>query len=170
MWLAVRSAVERRAIVNQAERQSLIAQYVAGPRVVAEALARIGADGLDVRAEDGWTAREIVHHLADSEMTSAIRLRRLIAEDRPEIVGYDEPEYARRLYYDRPVDTSLAAVAAARASTATILERLTEAEWQREGTHSESGRYTVEDWLRIYAAHAHDHAAQMLRAGGVAVS
>jgi hypothetical protein len=156
--------------MDREERRMLIARYIDGPRVVEEAVARIGADGLDVRAEDGWTAREIVHHLADSEMTSAIRLRRLIAEDRPEIVGYDEPEYARRLYYDRPVETSLAAVTAARVSTATILERLTEAEWQREGTHSESGRYTVEDWLRIYAAHAHDHAAQLLRAGGVAVS
>ena len=56
---------------------------------------------------------------------------------------------------------------AARASTATILERLTEEEWLREGAHSESGRYSVEDWLRIYAVHAHDHAAQLLRAGGV---
>jgi hypothetical protein len=91
----------------------------------------------------------------------------LIAEDRPEIVGYEEPEYARRLYYSRPIETSLAAVKAARASTATILECLTEEEWQREGTHSESGRYSVEDWLRIYAAHAHDHAAQLLTAGGI---
>jgi hypothetical protein len=156
--------------MDQAERQVLIARYVEGPRVVEEALTRIGEDRLDVRADDGWTAREVVHHLADSEMTSAIRLRRLIAEDRPEIVGYDEPEYARRLYYDRPIETSLAAVRAARASTATILERLTEEEWLREGTHSESGRYSVEDWLRIYAAHAHDHAAQMLRAGGASSS
>ena len=153
--------------MDLAERQELIARYVEGPRVVEEALARIGADGLDVRANDGWTAREVVHHLADSEMTSAIRLRRLIAEDRPEIIGYDEPEYARRLYYDRPIETSLAAVQAARASTATILERLTGEEWLREGMHSESGRYSVEDWLRIYAAHAHDHAAQLLRASGV---
>jgi hypothetical protein len=151
--------------MDQAERRDLVALYIEGPRVVEEALARIGEDRLDVRADDGWTAREVVHHLADSEMTSAIRLRRLIAEDRPEIVGYDEPEYARRLYYDRPIETSLAAVRAARASTATILERLTEEEWLRDGTHSESGRYSVEDWLRIYAAHAHDHAAQITRAG-----
>jgi hypothetical protein len=156
--------------MEQAERRVLIARYVEGPRVVEEALARLGADGLDIRAGDGWTAREVVHHLADSEMTSAIRLRRLIAEDRPEIIGYDEPEYARRLYYDRPIESSLAAVKAARASTASILERLTEAEWLREGTHSESGRYSVDDWLRIYAAHAHDHAAQMLSAGGVSIS
>jgi hypothetical protein len=154
--------------MDQAERAMLIARYVDGPRVIEEALARIGEGGLDRRpSPNDWTPREIVHHLADSEMTSAIRLRRLIAEDRPEIIGYDEPEYARRLYYDRPIGPSLEAVKAARASTATILERLSEEEWLREGTHSESGRYGVEDWLRIYASHAHDHAAQMLRAAGI---
>jgi hypothetical protein len=40
---------------------------------------------------------------------------------------------------------------------------LSEDEWAREGTHSESGRYTMDDWLEIYAAHAHDHAAQILK-------
>lgn len=149
------------------ERRALIARYVEGPRAVEEALARIGEAGLDRHGGgEEWTPRQIIHHLADSETISAIRLRRLIAEDHPEIIGYDEPEYARRLYYDRPIGPSLDAVKAARASTATILERLTDAEWQREGTHSESGRYTVEGWLQIYAAHAHDHAAQMLRAAG----
>jgi len=98
-------------------------------------------------------------------MTSAIRLRRLLAEERPAIDGYDEAEFARRLHYgDRPVQASLDAVRAARATTTEILERMTEDEWAREGTHSESGRYTVEDWLRTYAAHAHDHATQALRA------
>ena len=155
--------------MDQETRGQLIARYRDGSRVIEEALERIGEAGLDKREEPGgWSPREIVHHLADSEMTSAIRLRRLIAEDRPAIVGYDEPEYARRLYYDRPVRPSLDAVRGARASTAEILDRLTDEEWSREGTHSESGRYTVEGWLEIYAAHAHDHAEQMLRAAGLA--
>jgi DinB superfamily len=154
--------------MDAAERRDLIARYRDGPRVVEEALSQIGEAGLDADAAgEGWTPRQIVHHLADSEMTSAIRLRRLIAEDGPQIQGYDEPEYARRLYYDRPVGPSLAAMKAARDSTADIVERLTDEEWAREGTHSESGRYTVETWLAIYAAHAHEHAAQMLRAAGM---
>jgi hypothetical protein len=154
--------------MDQETRRRLIERYREGPGVLEEALARIGEAGLDRREEaDGWTPREVVHHLADSEMTSAIRLRRLIAEDAPAIQGYDEPEYARRLYYDRPVRPSLDAVRAARATTAEILDRLTEEQWRREGTHSESGRYSVEDWLQIYAAHAHDHAEQMLRAAGL---
>ena len=66
---------------------------------------------LDARpADGGWTPREVVHHVADSEMTSAIRLRRLIAEDDPLIVGYDGDEFARRLHYaERPIEPALAA-------------------------------------------------------------
>jgi hypothetical protein len=100
-------------------------------------------------------------------MTSAIRLRRLVAEDDPRIDGYDEAEFARRLHYDeRPIDASLEAMDAARRASLDLLRHLTEDEWQRSGTHSESGAYSVEEWLRIYAAHAHDHADQIRRATG----
>ena len=64
--------------------RQLIAQYRDGYRAVAEALLKITPEELDGRPGPGkWTAREIVHHLADSEMTAAVRLRRLLAEDRP---------------------------------------------------------------------------------------
>ena len=150
--------------MNIQVRKKLIDQYKDGYRVVAEALAGATPEDLDARPAPGkWTAREVVHHLADSEMTSAIRLRRLLVEDAPVITGYDEEAFARRLTADRPLGASLAAFAAARRTTAEILERLDEADWARAGTHSESGRYSVEDWLEIYAAHAHDHAAQIGR-------
>ena len=109
-----------------------------------------------------WSAREVVHHLADSEMTAAIRARLLVAVDRPHIVGFDQDEFARRLHYDRPIEASLETFKAARQSTAELLERLSGAEWAREGTHTEHGRYTLERWLEIYAAHAHKHAEQIL--------
>ena len=151
--------------MDQETRRRLIQEYKEGYDVVAKALESITAAELDARpAPDKWSAREIVHHLADSEMTSAIRLRLLIAEDRPSIRGYDQNEFSRRLYYDRPIEASLAALKAARQTTSDILERLSEAEWKREGTHSESGRYSVENWLEIYAVHAHNHAQQIVRA------
>ncbi len=150
-------------------RRRLIEKYKDGYRAVSEALQDVTERELDARPAPGkWTAREIVHHLADSEMTSAIRLRRLIAEDRPVIQGYDQEEFARRLYYDRPIQASLDAFRLARETTAQILERMTEAEWAREGTHSESGRYTVQRWLEIYADHAHNHADQIRRARAAA--
>ena len=147
------------------ERKELIAQYQAGYGEVVKALEGATEAELDRRpAPEKWSSREIVHHLADSEMTSAIRLRRLIAEDKPVIQGYDEAEYARRLHYDRPIEASLQAFGAARACTVPFLERLTPAEWERVGTHSESGAYSVDKWLQIYAVHAHNHADQIRRA------
>jgi hypothetical protein len=143
-------------------RRALVQQYKDGYGRVVEALAGASDTELDARpSANKWSAREIVHHLADSEMTSAVRLRLLLAVDRPVIGGYDEAEFARKLHYDRPIAASLEAFRAARASTAEILDRMSEAEWARVGTHSESGAYGVERWLDIYAKHAHDHAEQI---------
>ena len=150
--------------MDQQTRKKLIDQYKDGYRVVAEAIAGAPDEELDSSPAPGkWTAREIVHHLADSEMTSAIRLRLLIASPNPQIVGYDQDEFAHKLYYaDRPIEASLDAFNAARRATAEILERMTPAEWLREGTHTEHGAYGVERWLEIYATHAHRHAEQIL--------
>jgi hypothetical protein len=144
-------------------RAALLARYKLGYQEVAATVQGLSEAELDAAplAGDGWTPRQIVHHLADSEMTSALRLRRLLAEEQPVLASYDEEAFARNLYYDRPIAASLEALRAARATTAEILDRLSEAEWGRAGTHEESGRYTVETWLEIYAAHAHDHAAQI---------
>jgi len=152
--------------MDRATRQKLVDAYKDGYRVVAEALAGATDDELDTAPGDGrWTARQIVHHLADSEMTSAIRLRLLLASPAPAIVGYDQEAFAQKLYYtDRPIEASLDAFNAARRSSAEILDRMSEAEWLREGTHTEHGRYTVHKWLEIYAVHAHAHADQILAA------
>ena len=156
--------------MDEATRRNLIGRYKEGHRIVTETLSDITEFELDTpEAPSEWTPRQIVHHLADSEMTAAIRLRRLLAEDHPVIHGYDQEEFARRLHYDRPIAASLETLGAVRRVTAELLDRLTEDEWTREGTHSESGRYAVSDWLGIYAAHAHDHADQIRRARAVAV-
>jgi len=148
-----------------ANRTEQIERYRQGYAAIVEALKDITPAELDAREAPGeWSPREIVHHLADSEMTSAIRLRLLVAEENPRIVGYDQEKFARRLYYDRPIEPSLAVFGAARESTAAILERMTEDEWGRQGTHSEIGAYSVMDWMELYAAHAHGHADQIRRA------
>ena len=121
------------------DRTALLDRFRTGFDDVVEALAGITPDELDRRPPDGWTAREIAHHLADSEATAYVRLRRLIAEDDPTIIGYDEEEFARRLHYDRPIEPSLAVLAAVRAASLQLLESLTDEEWQRTGTHSDSG-------------------------------
>ena len=146
-------------------RDRLVGRYKDGYRVVADALAGATDAELDAKpAPNKWSAREIVHHLADSEMTSAVRLRLLLSEEHAAIRPYDQDQFARSLYYDRPIAASLLAFQAARASTAEILDRLSVAEWSRTGSHPEHGTYGVERWLEIYAEHAHKHAEQIARA------
>jgi hypothetical protein len=83
-------------------------------------------------------------------LTSAIRLRKLLSEEDAQIQGYDEMEFSRRLHYrQRPIGQSLVAVRAARETSASILNFLTEDDWRRTGTHSESGPYSVDDWLEM---------------------
>jgi DinB superfamily len=147
------------------ERRALIAQYKAGYEEVARSLEGFPEGALSAHPLPGkWSAREIVQHLADSEMNSAIRLRKLLTEESPQIQGYDQEDYAARLRYnERDIAPALDALRGARATTAQLLDAMTDGDWAREGTHTESGRYTAEDWLNIYAAHAHNHAAQIRR-------
>ncbi len=146
------------------QREVLIARYRDGHRVVMEALKGIAADELDRSASGEWTPRQTAHHLADSEMMSAIRIRRLLTEDKPVIYGYDEAAFARKLTSDRPIEPSLEAMRWARETCAQLMERMTEEDWHIVGTHTESGTYSTEDWLKSDAAHAHDHAEQIKRA------
>ena len=145
------------------ERNELIAKYNSGYDEVLSALQDFPPDKLTAHPISGkWSACEIIHHLADSESTSAIRLRRLLAEDSPTIEGYDQAQFAIRLKYnEREIKPALEAFRAARATTAQLFNLMSEDDWKREGSHTESGKYGVEDWLRIYAVHAHDHASQI---------
>jgi len=152
--------------MNAEERARLIKQYRDGYRAVVEALDGVTEEELDRCVDGEWTPRQIAHHLADSEMMSAIRIRRLLAEPQPVLYGYDEKGFAERLTADRPVAPSLEAMRFARETSAQLMERMSEDDWRIVGTHTESGRYAIEDWLRIYAAHPHEHAAQIKRARG----
>lgn len=147
------------------DRAARLDRFAGAAAAIEAALDGVTDDELDRRPPSGeWTAREIVHHLADSESMAYIRLRRLIAEDDPQIAGYDEPEWARRLHYDRPIAASVAVVRAIRTASLELLQALSPDEWARTGTHSESGTYSVEGWLAIYAEHTHEHADQVARA------
>src|SRR5262245_24936886 len=149
------------------ERARLIERYRGGAAELRAALAGATDDDLDRPAPDGgWSARQVAHHVAESEATAYVRLRRLVAEDSPTIVGYDEELFARRNHYDRPIASALAVVDAVRASSVELLDSLTDEEWERSGRHSDSGRYTIDDWLRIYASHPGDHAEQVRKAIG----
>ena len=152
--------------MDREERTRLIRQYLDGYRAVFEALDGITEEELDGSAPGEWTPRQVAHDLADSEMMSAIRIRRLLTEAEPVIYSYDEKAFAEKLASDRPIGPSIEAMRYARETCSQLLDRMTEADWGIVGTHTESGPYGTEDWLRIYAAHPHDHARQIARARG----
>ena len=146
-------------------RNSLIEKYKAGYGAVVKALEGFPTTQLTSRPIAGkWSAAEIVHHLADSEMQSATRLRKLLAEPHPVIQGYDQDVWAAKLHYqDRPIEPSLLAFRGARESTAQLFALMSEADWRKLGWHSDAGSYHCERWLELYAEHAHGHAAQIAR-------
>jgi len=151
-----------------ANDRALIERYCAGVALIDAALAGASDAQLDRRDGDGWSARMVAHHMADSETNSYVRLRRLLAEEPPvEIAGYDEMRWSMTTqlgYADAPIANSLAVFRAVRAASSDVLARLSPADFERRGVHSESGEYSVRDWLAIYAAHAEEHAAQIERA------
>jgi hypothetical protein len=149
--------------LSVSEREGLMARYALGPGQIRAALARVPEEALKWRPGPGrWSAHEVVVHCADSETNSALRIRYLLAEKDPVIIGYDQEEWARAFdYHSEPLEPALAAVETARGRTVPLLRRLSEADWTKEGRHTESGPYTVEDWMRTYAAHLEGHAAQI---------
>jgi hypothetical protein len=119
---------------------------------------------LDASHSGGWSARQVIHHVADSEAQSYARLRRLIAEPGTQIQGYDEASWGENEtlgYKDLPIAHSLDVFKAVRASSLEIIKRLTPAQLDNSGTHSESGEYTIKTWLETYINHPLEHAAQI---------
>jgi len=151
--------------MTSGDRRALIERYKDGYNQVSSALEGFPRDKLTAHPLAGkWSAAEIVHHLADSETISGIRFRRLLVEENPLIEGYDQDTYAKSLHYNvRDMAPALEAFRNARATTAQLFETMSDDDWKRAGTHSESGTYSADDWLRIYAGHAHNHASQIVR-------
>ncbi|MGH7277599.1 MAG: DinB family protein, partial [Candidatus Rokuibacteriota bacterium] len=145
------------------ERERLIEQYAEGPVRLEAALDGVPAQARTWRPAPGeWSAHEVVCHCADSETNAAARIRYVVAEKDPLVLGYDESAWAVTFdYHAHPLEVALATVHAVRANTTALLRRLAPEAWGREGRHTESGRYTAEDWLRIYAAHLENHARQI---------
>ena len=149
--------------LDSAKRDALIQQYADGPARLRAALAKVPAAALKWRpAPKEWSAHEIVCHCADSETNAYARIRFVVAEKSPTVQGYDQDNWAAVFgYHQLPLEPALAVVEAVRASTAALIQGLHDEAWTRVGHHTESGRYTAEDWLLIYADHLEGHARQI---------
>ena len=136
------------------------------------ALAGITDDELDRAPAGEWSPRMVVHHLADSETSSYLRLRKLLAETDPVLQGYDEAEWARVLHYDRPIERSLAVFTAVREATGELLDELSDDVGQeRARTASRAPTPSIDGWRsrgprRGHADRSRGHGPAPPRAAG----
>jgi hypothetical protein len=148
------------------ERDELFTRYDAGPALLREAWRTVPEQARQWRPGPGkWSAHEVVVHCADSETNSAMRIRYLVGEVSPLIVGYDQDRWATGLdYHGFPPELSLRQIDAVRAWTSAFIRALPESSWTRSGRHTEyTEPYTAEQWLRTYAEHLEIHARQIQR-------
>ena len=111
---------------------------------------------------EGWTLRQTVHHIADSHMNSMVRFKLALTEDEaPTIRPYYEDRWAELGDSKMPVDVSLAIVDGVHRRWAFLLESFSDADFQREFIHPETGRWTLEKALALYAWHSRHHTAHI---------
>ena len=149
--------------LSRSEREALIDRYARGPDLLKAAIAKVPKEAFQWRPAPGrWSAHEVIVHCADSESNAHGRIRYIVAEEKPLVLGYDQDRWAEELdYHSLPWEPALATVEAVRANTTGLLRRLTDAQWARMGTHTEAGSYGAIDWLKTYAEHLEKHARQL---------
>jgi hypothetical protein len=114
-----------------------------------------------------WSIREVVQHLADSELNGSVRFRMVLAQERPPLIGYDQDLWADRLRYaDSNVDNALAEFTALRRANVRLFERTNDADRARIGIHSERGEESLALMMKLYAAHDLVHLRQIERIRG----
>jgi len=152
-------------LLTAEQRAPLIAEYERGITVLRTAWEQVPEDAEKWRpAPDKWSSHEVIVHCADSETYAYIRIRLLVGEKDPVIVGYDQDAWASRFnYHGQSTDRALRTIDAVRTATLPILHSMTEEDWAKEGRHTESGPYNACDWLKSYAAHLTNHAKQIER-------
>jgi hypothetical protein len=143
----------------------LAAKYEEATKEFIAVVESLSPSDLDKSDSEGWTPRQVVHHMADSESQSNARLRRLLSEPAGTIIqGYDENLWANNKtlgYSELPIETSFEMFKVSRASTLATIKRMTDDQLQIAGVHTESGPYTVAKWFESYAKHPIDHANQI---------
>ena len=134
-----------------------------GPELLAMVLTGVYGDETDFALAPGkWSIRQLIAHLADSELVGAQRFRQVIAEDNPPLGAFDQDAWAKNLDYARKQPKqSLESFRRVRAENYELLKSLPESAFERTGVHAERGPLTLRQLLEGYAEHVESHARQM---------
>ena len=141
----------------------LLERFRRGPELLAVVLTGVFGEEEDFSPGPGkWSIRQLIAHLADSEMVAAHRFRQIIAEEKPTLIAFDQDAWARNLdYARRKPKQSLDSFRRMRAENYELLKELPETAFSRAGNHSARGPITLRDQLDTMAQHAETHARQM---------
>lgn len=155
--------LRRLLLISMSGLADLLERFRRGGELIAVVTTGAAGPELDFTPGPGrWSIRQIICHLADSEMVGADRFRRIIAEDNPTILVYDQDAWAEKLdYRRRKISHAIESFRRVRSENYELLKELSEAVYARAGTHSVRGVLTLLDLLRIYAEHAESHARQI---------
>ncbi|QOV91605.1 DinB family protein [Humisphaera borealis] len=140
-----------------------INQYDAGPRQLRDAVAGLSREQLLWKPPADlsvglWSIHQIVIHMADSDAIGVHRLKRVIAEDKPLLIGYDESAFVRSLNYDdQSADEALTLFELARRSVVVTLRKLPPDAFARIGIHNEVGAIRLDDFVHKYVKHLNHH-------------
>ncbi len=139
--------------------QQMIEAYLAGPAALRQAVKGMTPEQLQARPIPGkWSTLEVVCHLADFDPILADRMKRVIALDRPQLLGADETRFAATLaYHQRDVEEELTILEKTRSQLARILRTQPEDVLGRVGVHNERGPLTLEQLLATTTRHVHHH-------------
>jgi len=139
--------------------REMIEQYAAGGLKLRQAVAGLSREDFLADVIPGtWSIQQIVIHLADSDLIAADRMKRIIAEDNPAMLGYDQSKFAQHLHYDeQSVEDAAAIFELSRRQLARVLRKLPDAAFQRAGMHNERGPLTLDQMVRTYVGHLDHH-------------
>lgn len=139
--------------------RSIIERYGAGAGLLARGIEGLTQAELNSHPVPGtWSIQQVVIHMMDSDLIGADRMKRVIAEDNPLLLGYNESRFAERLMYDR-ADAALACsvFAGHRRLMTDLLRALPEDVFRRTGVHNEHGMMTLAQFVESYADHLDHH-------------
>jgi hypothetical protein len=136
-----------------------IEEYARGAVLPGEAIRGLSpADFAATPVPGSWSIGQIVLHLMDSDLIASDRMKRIIAEENPPIIGYDETAFSKKLFYEK-LDPFAAAelFRRNREMTAIILRNLPDEAFERIGTHNERGKLTLGEMVTMYVQHVEHH-------------
>jgi uncharacterized damage-inducible protein DinB len=148
------------------ERRTEFIQTISDlPQNIRAAVTDLNEEQLDTPYRPGgWTVRQTVHHVADSHINSYVRFKLALTEDEPPtIVPYYEDRWAELNDSQLPIDVSLAIIDGMHERWATLLRSMTDEDFNRIFKHPETGDWTLEAALALYAWHSRHHTAHITR-------